>query len=146
MKQTTLLRTVKLGPTLWRLTDTLQFRTGLGYEYTVPRGFLTDGASTPRALWSLCPPMSGLTAACAVLHDFLYSRDCVWGFNRAEADLIFYEAMLAAGVSRWRAWTVYKGVRAGGSSSFKIAYSWKKLKTGTISSLSLPHSIKRNTH
>lgn len=37
----------------------------------VPAGFVTDFASTPRALWSVLPP-TGRYQLAAVVHDFLY--------------------------------------------------------------------------
>lgn len=64
----------------------------------VPRGYLTDGATVPRAFWSLVPPWGKYGQAC-VLHDYL----CEYPFyddgqhrviiERKEVDQIFNEAM-----------------------------------------------------
>jgi hypothetical protein len=79
---------------------------------TVPEGFTTDLASVPRL-----PVVYLLTGAtgneAAVVHDFLYTtRPC----SRKDADEVFYEAVLASGVPKWRAWIMWAGIRAGGSS------------------------------
>jgi hypothetical protein len=41
------------------------------YVITVPAGFVTDFASTPRAIWAVLPPF-GTYQLAAVVHDFLY--------------------------------------------------------------------------
>ena len=48
---------------------------------TVPNGFMTDLASTPRALWAFVAPFD--VARAAIVHDLLYKairkyRSCVW--------------------------------------------------------------------
>jgi Protein of unknown function (DUF1353) len=60
----------------------------------VPVGFLTDFTSTPRELWGIYPPW-GVYGYAAVLHDHEY-----WFQTRprADADLIFVEAMEARDV------------------------------------------------
>lgn len=78
----------------------------------VPAGFQTDLASVPRL-----PVVYLLTGAtgneAAVVHDWLYStQPCA----RADADEVFYEACIVAGMPRWRAWLMWAGVRAGGRS------------------------------
>jgi len=120
------LKTEKIGAKLWKITLTY-YITVDGEQYVIARGFLTDGASNVRVLWGLCPPMSGLTAEPAVLHDWLYSLDCTLPLTRKQADQIFYQAMIEAGVSKLRAKAVYYGVRMGGASSFRKNYSIFKL-------------------
>ena len=41
------------------------------FVITVPAGFVTDFASTPRAIWAILPP-TGRYQLAAVVHDFLY--------------------------------------------------------------------------
>jgi len=135
MKAITLLKTTKIGPKLWILDADMSYLDKLGVIYTVPKGFITDGASNIRLLWSLCPPMSGKTAEAAVLHDFLYSKDCIWGFSRQECDEIFLETMLDAGTNKGRAYAVYSGVRAGGSSSYQSCYYSEKFKKDSVTDL-----------
>lgn len=64
----------------------------------IPVGFLTDGASVPRFLWSLIPPWGSYGQA-AVLHDWLcenpyhlYQSKRI-AMNRAEVDAVLYEAL-----------------------------------------------------
>jgi hypothetical protein len=52
-------------------------------EYTVPTGFVTDGASTPRILWALFPPVDEYFPA-AVIHDYLLTTGA-----RQDADKAF---------------------------------------------------------
>lgn len=68
-------------------------RKGSADRITVPAGFETDFASTPRWSWPLVPPL-GRYARAAALHDYLYETQTR---PRAEADRIFAEAM---GVAR----------------------------------------------
>ena len=91
----------------WRLVTPLAFQLGAGVEITVPAGFITDLASTPRFLWPIFPP-HGAHQRAAVLHDWLYSRpDC----PRVIADAVFVSAMKPLGVAAWRRWAMYFGVR-----------------------------------
>jgi len=55
----------------------------------VPKGFVTDLASTPRRVWALYPPFGKYLSA-SIVHDYLYwSQLC----ERDQADKIFYQAM-----------------------------------------------------
>ena len=118
----------KIGHKLWRLQDVLYFDVDTAPIF-VPKNFITDGASCPRILWALCAPMSGPQAEAAVLHDYLYSKDCPLQYSRLEADDIFWEAMRSNGTGLIKAWLIYRGVRIGGASSFKACYSIDKIDT-----------------
>lgn len=85
-------------------------------DITVPKGFVFDGASIPRLLWTLVgSPMTGRYRDAAIIHDWLYNvsrrvprsprRD------RKDADRVFYEAMRANGVGFERATIMYWAVR-----------------------------------
>ena len=63
---------------------------------TVPRGFVTDLASTPKSVWSLYPPFGKYLAA-SILHDYLYWKQSC---TKDEADKIFYQTMRDAGVDQ----------------------------------------------
>jgi hypothetical protein len=121
------LETEKIDHQLWRLTRPLMFGT-MGGLLTVPKGFITDGASCPKILWSLCSPMTGPQAEAAVLHDYLYSKDSHIIVDRKQADQLFYEAMIANGTSIVKAQLIYRGVRLGGSGSWKKRHSLDKIK------------------
>lgn len=99
----------------WRLLAPLVYRCAAGYEITVPAGATTDFASVPWGLWNLLPKMGEHNRA-AVLHDCLYRTGAVF---RAEADSLFLEAMKASGVSAWKRWIMWGGVRVGGRGSYR---------------------------
>lgn len=90
----------------------LPFTYHVGSEYSnktikVPKGFITDFASTPPAIYWLIPPW-GRYGKAAVLHDYLYqSHKC----SRKQADDIFLEAMEVLGVEKWRRFLMYRAVR-----------------------------------
>jgi hypothetical protein len=78
----------------WILTEPFAYYTylptGKKDFIIVPKGFITDFASSPRILWSIFPPFGRYTKA-SVLHDFLYSIR--FRNNRKLCDDIFLEAM-----------------------------------------------------
>jgi hypothetical protein len=87
----------------------------LGRMVTVPAGFVTDYASVPRI------PVAYLLAggcadAAAVIHDWLYTTHEV---DRATADAVFREAIVAGGDPAWRAWLMWAGVRIGGARPYE---------------------------
>ena len=96
------------GPgTLWKLARPLWFG-----EIMVPSGFISDGNSIP--------VKSPASEAAGWLHDFLYRKGAGWSPlgsarwhcpTRAEADRIFYEALLEEGVPKALALTQYGVVR-----------------------------------
>lgn len=106
---------------LWRLEQPLQYdigELGSGRTVVVPAGFVTDGASVPRPLWSVLPTWGRYSRA-AVIHDFL-CRAVAEGKphpqapDRKTADAIFYEAMAVCGVNGAVRLTMWAAVRAAG--------------------------------
>lgn len=110
---------VPLTPT-WTSTLTYLYvnqRPDGTHRITVPCGFVTDFASTPRFMWRLIPPTGRYTRA-AVIHDLLYRTKGL--ATRAQADAVLYEAMkFPCGVGFVTRWAVYLGVRVGGASSYR---------------------------
>lgn len=104
------------GKQLYRVDDPgLSFNSEIaGMVITVEAKFVTDLASIPRL-----PLVYLLLNECAnipgVIHDFLYSKEV---FPRLKCDQILREACLAIGVSSWKAWLIYTGVRIGGASHY----------------------------
>jgi hypothetical protein len=97
----------------WYLREPFVYDIGAkdsGNQVQVPAQFLTDFASVPRPLWWLFPPW-GRYGNAAVVHDYLYWEQ---SRRRAEADVIFLEAMGVLGVSASTRYTLYLAVRAGG--------------------------------
>lgn len=82
----------------------------------VPKDFITDFASVPKAFWSIIPPYGKYTKA-AVLHDYIYkyhgfvSSDQFISYTRKEADRIFLQAMKVLGVGRIKRGIMYNAVR-----------------------------------
>lgn len=77
----------------------------------VDEGFITDFASIPRIFWSVIGHPAGKYAQAAVLHDYMYKTG---EFSRSRADFIFRESMQVLGVSRFKTWVLWAGVRIGG--------------------------------
>lgn len=84
---------------------------------TVPRGFITDLASTPRLLWPLYAPNDTRTIRPAVIHDYMYR--CVSGYSRHDADVIFYYGLMNHYVGSFRSRKYYWGVRVFGWMFYK---------------------------
>ena len=83
---------------------------------TIPKGFLTDGASIPRILWRVCGhPMSTKRISVAVVHDAIYSGE-LKGYTRKEADTIYRDALIEQGWPKWKAYLEYFTLRACGAS------------------------------
>lgn len=84
--------------TQWLVVEDMEFEVKLDdksiRKIVVPRGFVTDLASTPRVVWSMYPPFGKYLTA-AILHDYLYWRQTC---RRDEADKIIYQTMRDAKV------------------------------------------------
>ena len=108
----------------WKLYEPLRYVSFTWGMISVPELFVTDFASTPRVVWSFGMPKSGIYDSAAVVHDYLY----VMGgrlpgreqpITKAEADLIFKEAMGVLGVGKAKRWLMYQAVRAFGKGAFQ---------------------------
>lgn len=106
----TRLHTVDDGRGQWRLTRPLQYASRrYGQIITADAGFITDYSSVPRLPFIFAA--TGDTGhKAAVIHDYLY-RHGAPQWARKQADLIFKDALLET-EPRWRAWSMYAGVRA----------------------------------
>ncbi len=87
------------------LLHSLRYVDPEGILWVAPAGSVVDGASIPRALWTLMGgPFEGKYRNASVLHDVAYTmqnrpaRDC---------DRMFYHAMRCSGVSAVEAKTMY---------------------------------------
>jgi hypothetical protein len=81
-----------------------------GRIITVPTGFPSDLASTPRV--PIIYEMFGnIAIEEAYLHDYLYTSGRE---SRAVADAVLREACALGGMSWWRRWGMWAGVRLGG--------------------------------
>jgi hypothetical protein len=83
-----------------------------GLRWSVPAGFITDGASVPAIFWPLVSnPMAPSSLRPAICHDYLYQRKGLGVLTRAMADRVFYAGLLAEGCAKPRAWAMYVAVR-----------------------------------
>lgn len=95
------------GGTLIKLRRPLVYSDG----YVVPAGFVSDGCSMPRLLWSaLGHPFWHRFLREAIRHDHMYKMQTV---SRRKADLWFFRALDKPWL-RLRRYLIYWGVRLGG--------------------------------
>jgi hypothetical protein len=93
------------------------------YEYVtgrhklkIPAYFDTDLASIPRAAWWIMSPAKSEVIEASVVHDWIYRKER--GITRKQADIIFYDMLLANHMPKWKAASMYYAVRAFGRSSY----------------------------
>lgn len=99
------------------LTRSFTAVTSLG-TIAIPAGFISDGASIPRAAWSIIgSPFDEYLEEC-VVHDYLYSarnKD----YDREEADFILKELMWNCAIARWKILAFHVALRLFGGPNFK---------------------------
>ena len=87
------------------LLNELRYTDPYGQVWVAPAGSRVNGASIPRAFWSIIGgPFEGKYRKASVLHDVAYEQQKV---PPEEADLMFYNAMRCAGVGATTAKTMY---------------------------------------
>lgn len=98
-------------PLVWEVGEE-----GSGEEVVIPRGFVTDGVTSPRPLWWLIPPWGHAGTRAAMLHDF--GLDLIRAGTphphmptRRDVDHEFHLALRACGVGPVTAWIMWVGVR-----------------------------------
>lgn len=96
------------------------------HEITVPKGFVTDGCSIPRFVWTLCghPMLLPRSKAC-FRHDFQYTVGPLKNPDprceeRKQADKDLRDYMRDLGMGKIRSWFYYKFVRLFGGSHWKV--------------------------
>lgn len=111
-----------LGKDYWEVVNGFRYWIGSidsNRWVDIPAGYLTDGASIPRALWWILPPLGKYSAATTV-HDMLcntyYVMEMINGVEtqvpvtRKEIDEILYEAMKVLQVEQWKQTSIELGV------------------------------------
>ena len=84
----------------------------MGRRITVKAGFDFDGASIPKAFWSVVGnPLTGKYRIAALVHDVLYASE---KFPRELADEVFLDLMKQHGVGYVKRYTMYGAVRSAG--------------------------------
>jgi uncharacterized protein DUF1353 len=97
------------------LNTDLQYQIGdTKFIIVVPAGFVTDFASTPRAIWAVLPPADHYQLA-AIVHDFLYWDQ---GCTREQADDLLRAAMAESRVDRVKRDLIWQAVRRFGESAW----------------------------
>ncbi len=87
------------------------------YTYTVPKGYVTDGASIPRAIWSIIgSPYQPQFIRAAIIHDLMCNQYDALP-KKSKIHLItmselFYHILRHNGVSRLKAKLMYNAVFA----------------------------------
>jgi len=111
------LRTEKIGPYRWILLDDFHFQSKrFNGIFVAPRGFQTDLASIPLRLGSVIPRVGAWDWA-SVPHDAGYGNSLVTVRDeriyliKEYCDLIFLDGLLAVGVERELARTMYAAVK-----------------------------------
>ena len=102
----------------WILLEDLEYHVGNPNSddiILVPKGFVTDFASSPKWTWWLIPPFGRFSPA-VVLHDWLYRNHFR---TRKEADGIMLEAMIVMDVPVWQRNLMYWAVRMFGQKSWE---------------------------
>lgn len=91
-----------------RLVEPFEYIDPSNVRWPVPRGTVVDGASIPQIFWSLIgSPFEGYYRNASVVHDFYCSTRIR---PHVRVHRMFYDAMIASGVSTARAWLMYQAV------------------------------------
>ena len=101
------------GWTEFELLNDYSFVDSRGQRWTAPRGTVVNGASIPKAAWSIMGgPWSGRHRNAAVIHDY----HCAELISNSETvHRLFYDGLRANGVSKSKAKVMYYAVLVGGS-------------------------------
>lgn len=106
-----------------KLTTAFWYRDPKGRQWDAPNGMLTDGASIPRALWTLVgSPFTGDYRRAALVHDHACREAEGDRGKRRAADRMFYHACRTGGCSVRDATILYVGVRIGSLRGFVPAW------------------------
>jgi len=109
----------KLDGDKWKLVKPLYYHVGSPDSkeiITVPKDFITDGASTPFGVRNLFPK-DGTYTPISAIHDYMYSLKGVLPkktYTRKECDQIFLEGMQVLNVPWWKRRIMYMAVRLAG--------------------------------
>lgn len=121
--QSRIAEVVTLDGRNFKLSKPIEYVAKDGALYTVPEWADTDGASTPRSLWSVLPPFGDYWLAC-VLHDAAYRNTLRKGgtsanLTKEQSDNLLLEAMQSCQVDEIACQTIYEGVKWGGFKAFR---------------------------
>jgi hypothetical protein len=87
-------------------------------KWPAPEGSIVDGASIPRALWTIVgSPYTGDYRRASIVHDIACDEAGADKKKRRAADRMFFHACRAGGCSIWQSIILYLGVRIGAAAS-----------------------------
>ncbi len=82
-----------------------------GEKIVVTKGFVSDGASIPRFLWSIVGHPWGEYEQSAWLHDYICREKL---YARKKCDQIMRDSMVVLKVKKWKRFMIYRGLRTFG--------------------------------
>lgn len=100
------------GSPRYTLLSGFSFADSAGKVWPVPKGFIYSGSSVPRAAWSIVPP-DGAAARAFILHEYFATQRSV---PSSSVNQMFYEALVAAGISPAQAKVLYVAAETFGPS------------------------------
>lgn len=81
-----------------------------GKRFVIPKGYIFDGSSIPRPLWSIFPPSYDPAWRASAVHDYFYTH-LYKHYSKEFADDVFYRVMLKDGASPLVAKLFYLAVK-----------------------------------
>jgi hypothetical protein len=97
-----------------QILKTFSFRDPDSKEWVAAAGSVVDGASIPRALWTIVgSPYTGDYRRASIVHDVACIEAGADKKKRRAADRMFFHACRAGGCSIWQSIVLYVGVRIG---------------------------------
>lgn len=100
----------------WRL---MKPYTSLNQQVTVPKGFVSDGASVPLPMQRLFSP-TGAYFSAAIIHDYVIEVEEDW--KRANHE--FHEELKQLNISWWRRKTLLFAVEFFTTIKYRLGCSW----------------------
>lgn len=97
--------------------DPIRYELAKKWIEAIPRGFKTDFASIPGAVWPMFRFLRVLHRinSAALVHDWLYATHTC---SRTVADAVFYQELRESGVSRWVAKILHWSVHIFGKAAY----------------------------
>ena len=84
--------------------------------FVIEEGFIYDGASIPKPLWSIIgSPFDADFRLPSALHEFLYRNEVI---SKERADQMFYDALRGTGVGYLKAQSMYLAVKLFGRGNY----------------------------
>jgi hypothetical protein len=106
----------ELDGSFWKLQNDFSYEND-NVKITVKSGFTTDGASIPKAFWSIVGnPLENDLLKPAIIHDGLYT---IMKLSRLESDKLLKDMLLFNGTNKVKVFLVYYAVRLFGGSHWE---------------------------